>query len=550
MGFSSRRARNESAARAALPKGKEQDRFAFWGEDEFISSGPMRKTAGLSHIESDTAKRNKSSRAGVSKILDSSSICNPCRNNGRGYFLETDNGSPNFSRRYYETMRRAAALSSLGRMAVKASHYEELKNYEERQYDEMTSGLAEALKGSLNTHYTFELRGGRLTAKDGELIGRMLQRGVDEADQLAQSDAFYAQFLPQRSRHEMSELLEQEAMARGETEFNTMVTFSAYGEEYQPLLNESKLKRAGQKPQWQRAMLRLSHWDGQNLHIFTRSIDNSSLNLLQETAQRSLGYEFRADNSTSMLGERIKLNIGDKSWQDLPDVIVNHADAILAERLGGKWVQGRSEAEAQDLQAYVLSQTEVVAELINLGRQLALEHTDFESYQASFNSKVYDYVSLLQERLKKGVTEPIVNIQAASAASGALARAEGISYDMCGLIISPDNNQASLGEQTGFESLGRLEGKKISCPECKNKVVVPKKDLEAGKLTCSDCGYGVDVCTGKTFRQSKPRNQSPPQPDLFDKLSQDLKMYAKQIRLKQALARPKEGLRGQGPAHS
>lgn len=49
----------------------------------------MRKTVGLSHIKSDTAKLNKSSRAGVPKMLDSSSICNPCQDECRGYFLGT-----------------------------------------------------------------------------------------------------------------------------------------------------------------------------------------------------------------------------------------------------------------------------------------------------------------------------------------------------------------------------------------------------------------------------------------------------------------------------
>jgi hypothetical protein len=69
-------------------------------------------------------------------------------------------------------------------------------------------------------------------------------------------------------------------------------------------------------------------------------------------------------------------------------------------------------------------------------------------------------------------------------------------------------------------------------------VVVPKKDLEAGKLTCSDCGYEVDVCTGKSETKKRPSKQGV-NPSFFDVLAADLQKYAEEARQKQETARQK-----------
>lgn len=438
----------------------------------------------------------------------------------------------NFNQRYYEAIRRANTIANLGHVAVKSSEVE-LAGYEKRQYDEMHSALVEGLKGTLSTHYSFKLENGRLIAEDGEDIETLLVRGLEDAEIIAASDSFFAEFLPQRAMAELQEHRENVAMAKGGENFNTIVTFSPYTEELDTSeINRKKLVQGAQKPYWQRAMLRVSHWDGDKLHIFTRSIDNSNLEILKQTASQSLDYEYAAGSTNEMIAERIHLDISDQTWELLPDMIVHQADKLISEYLEAECKQGRPLDDAANLEAFVNKHDEVVQHLLKTGRSLSLQHSSFDAYKKSFNLEVYNHLALLEARLEQKATTSIEDVGAAAGAAGAHAAAEGKVYDMCGMVLNANNASQNAASQTGFESLMRLEGKKITCPECKNKVVVPKKNLEAGLLTCSDCGYGVDICTGKKLRNYVAAQKTARRPDFFEVLQADLKRYELQSKTK------------------
>ena len=442
---------------------------------------------------------------------------------------------PNFSYRYFEAIRRANTIANLGHVAVKSSELDELAGYEKRQYDEMHSALVEGLKGRVSTHYSFKLEGGRLIAEDGEDIEKLLVRGVEDAENMAASDNFFAEFLPQRARAELQEHRENLTMAKGMANFNTIVTLSPYSEEFDTSeANRKKLVQAAQKPYWQRAMLRVSHWDGEELHIFTRSIDNSDLEILKATASQSLDYSYAADNTNEMLAERIHMNIDDPTWELLPDMIVHQADKLISKRLDLECSQGRPLDDAANLEVFVSNHDEVLQHLLRTGRSMSLQHDNFETYKKAFDREVYNHLALLEARLEQKETDSIEDVGVAAGAAGAHAAAEGRVYDMCGMVLGANNASQNPASQTGFESLMRLEGKKITCPECKNKVVVPKKNLEAGVLTCSDCGYGVDICTGKKLGKSKPTQKVMRRPDFFEILQADLKRYTQQSKMKKS----------------
>lgn len=207
------------------------------------------------------------------------------------------------------------------------------------------------------------------------------------------------------------------------------------------------------------------------------------------------------------------------------------ADEILTEREGGVWLQGRREDDAEDLQKYVEEQSEIVQELFNVGRHLSLQHGSYESFQKAFDGETYNYLMLLEKRLEQKDARPIKNIQAAARASGAMGRAEGRSFDMCGKILTGGNAEAvSMAMKTGFESLLRLADKEIECPECQKKTIVPIRKLQEGRLQCTRCDYEVDVCTGKVHKESrsKKRAEEYRQPDVFDILSWELRRYAQE----------------------
>lgn len=413
----------------------------------------------------------------------------------------------NFERRRHGALRLAIA-PEVGRLAVTGSDIEGL---ERRRDDELASTLVEGLKGVVNTHYMFELIDGQLVAEDGEPIEDLLLRGLRSDIKLASEDYFFA-FLPSRSRSELDNFRRVQAMASGRTNINTLLEVSPYNEELDDSKdNRDKLVRASQKPYWGRTMIRLSHWDGQKAHVITMSSDNlpaaqdfarsaatSSIGMIQEAASRILNYKFNANNANGMLAEPISFNITDSSWRQISCKLVLEIDKILAERHGGDWYQGRPAAESVDLQKYVESQTEILAGLRQADQRLAMQHRDFEDYQKAFERELYNCIAFLEQRLELGKTkEKVVNYATAAVGAGAIAESEGKVYDACGLIIATGGKGRSVAQQTGFESLKRLENKKINCRACKEEVVVDKKYLEKGQLHCNRCGYHLDVCTGK-----------------------------------------------------
>lgn len=419
-----------------------------------------------------------------------------------------------FEHRRHESLR-LASVPEAGRLAVGAC----VNSLEKRRDDELMSTLVEGLKGHVNTHYTFEMVDDQLVAEDGEPIEELLLRGLRSDIKMAAEDDFFI-FVPGRSRAELDNFRLSQAMARGETNFNTILEVSPYNEELDTSqFNRDKLVRAAQKPYWGRTMIRLSHWDGKQLHIITLSSDNlpaaqnftrskvtSSVEMFKEAAQKAFGYGFKAKNANEMLAEPISFNIQDGSWQLLPGRLATTVDNILSQRHGGEWYQGRPKSESIDLQRYVESQKEIIAGLKSADWRLALQHSNYEDYQNAFDKEIYNCLALLEKRLELGRTnEKIVDYEAASAGAGAMAQSEGKVYDACGLIIgAKQTTLANTAQKTGHESLLRLENQKITCPECDKKVVVDKKYLEKGKLHCNECGYHLDVCTGKaSFKKTE-----------------------------------------------
>lgn len=414
-----------------------------------------------------------------------------------------------FEYRYYEAWRRAGLASASGKVGIKGAQEAELQRIKKRRKVELQSTLAEGLRpkklrGVIDTYYPIEVANGQLVADDGEPLDDMLNRALDADTRLAEEDDFFAEFLPQRTRYELDELHEWEAMVRGEADYNTVITLSPYSEEYDDGTEEAhkKLIRAGQKPYWRRGMFRVAHARGGKIHIFNYSIDSSSVELMAKAAARKLDYKFEAKSSTGMLGERIRRQINGDSWRFIAPGLVAEADNMLAEKNGGTWRHGYSPVDGvRRAQAFVESQVQIVDSLIGIDEDLAREYSTFEDYCVAFELKLYDCLALLEKRLELGYESvPIANYEAASSGAGSTARSEGKVYDACGVIIggTQAGQAASATVRTGFESLKRLEHKKISCYACKKEVVVPKKDLDEGKLSCRECGYWLDVCTGKS----------------------------------------------------
>ena len=450
----------------------------------------------------------------------------------------------NFERRRYDALRQSLA-PEVGRLAVGV--YEAL---EARREDELKSFIVEALKGEVNTHYNFELVNDQLVAKDGEPIEELLVRGLRADVKKATQDPFY-KFLPYRSRAELDNFRKVQAMTAGQADYNSILEISAYNEELDTSKeNRDKLIQAAQKPYWGRTMVRLSHWDGQQLHIISMSSDNlknaesfdkaqatSSVLLFKEAAKKEFGYDFRAKNANEMLAEPLTFNVEDDSWKSLANGLVVRADKVLSDRHGGQWHQGRPKEESLNLQNYVDSQPEVISGLMQAERRAANENTNYEDYQKAFEQELFKCIALMELRLRLGkVNEKIVDYESAATGAGATAQSEGRSYDACGIVLNATSTgQHSTASQTGLESLKRLENKPIGCPNCEKKVVVDKKYLEKGQLYCRECGYHLDVCTGKRTFKERSRNMTGQVFSAFDILARGFKKIAHELNIKNIL---------------
>ena len=450
----------------------------------------------------------------------------------------------NFESRRYDALRQSLAPEA-GRLAVGA--YEAL---EARREDELKSFIVEALKGEVNTHYAFELVNNQLVAKDGEPIEELLVRGLRADIERASEDQFY-EFLPHRSRAELDNFRIAQAMATGQVDYNTVLEISPYNEELDiSKENRAKLIQAAQKPYWGRTMVRLSHWDGQRLHIISLSSDNlknaesfnkaqgtSSVLLFKEATKEEFGYDFSARDANEMLAEPLTLSVRDDSWKNLANRLVTRADQILSARHSGQWHQGRPAEESLNLQSYVDSQQEIIDGLMQAEKRVSHENTNYGDYQMAFGQELYKCIALMEVRQKLGRDdEKIVDYESATAGAGAIARSEGRSYDACGVVLNANaTRQPSTANQTGLESLKRLENKPVSCPNCEKKVVVDKKYLAKGELYCKKCGYHLDVCTGKKTIRGRNRNLTSQAFSGFDFLALDFKKVTHEVNIKNIL---------------
>ncbi len=394
----------------------------------------------------------------------------------------------NFNERYYEHYHRkvrvAPFLGRVGRHGTERSRTE--RALEERQRDEVQSFIAEAINGRIKTEYSFEAANGKLVAADGEYFEDMFARSLDGANELADLDDFYENFLPLRAKYEFDELHEQELIINNSINGNTLITFSPYTEEsYDPQKPEStkKLIRAHQKPYLRRAMVRMFYFDGSKAHILSRSIDDSNVEMLQKAAEASsLKYTFNAVTSTEMLGERILTTYSsrDEAKEALDRIVV------IAEALS------TASMRKFDAQKLVESQPAVIDKLLAEARRMARFAPDYGSYSDAWEKVLYNAVALI-ESVACGHKIDTGNIDGDMSVAGAQARKESRPYDGCGYVL---DGKSQMLQKLGYSS---LESKKSEsrCPFCNSKATGTCLDMQCTNV--KQCGS--ELKGGKVIRQ-------------------------------------------------
>ncbi len=364
-----------------------------------------------------------------------------------------------------------------------------------RMRDEFESSLVESLDGRVNTHYDFAVVDGQVVAEDGERLLIYLDRAVVQADAMAAGDDYYADFLPQRTRNERREQVEIERMIADPSLGNTTVVLSPYSEEFD--LGDGKLKHAFQRPDCQRAMLRISHYDGSRVHMIVRSLDSSSLRVIRQLASETFDTDLHSASSTQIQGHinRRVCNSTEEAEQ-LADKIAAQYDLILG--MDANFSQGRMISRESDLQNEIAeNHADIIDSLCINTRLLARNSTSFESFKDKLDGLMYDHIALAKGRINGELAEDGVLAEQIISA-GEKAAERGDVYNVCGTILA-GNKPAEMSAKTGLESLMLLSGKMIQCPntDCRKMVVVDDSLLREGVLQCSHCANTVDVCGDK-----------------------------------------------------
>ena len=174
----------------------------------------------------------------------------------------------------------------------------------EHIYNQETTHLSEILDGVIKTEVDFKSIEGKLFAID--------ETGPTDWEVFHENNWNYAKLLVQNDQDlkpylEIAELEADEGYLQAKIveigEPKTMAVLSLCGED---ILSPKVLTKLGRNPIKQRAMFRVSTFDGQNLKIYSRSIDNMDLKTGQEFLRINFGIELSAGaKSTDILKTRV-----------------------------------------------------------------------------------------------------------------------------------------------------------------------------------------------------------------------------------------------------
>jgi hypothetical protein len=406
--------------------------------------------------------------------------------------IGTPESGSTFVERWYSQARRVACARPLGHASLR----ETITGLETRFDVEIASGFSEALRGKVATHYEFDVdEVGHILAPDGEQLEVMMLRARRDAYELASKDS-RMQFVVDRFEEEVRELSEQQRMVRGESQHNTIITFSPYTQE---LIDQPDLLKAGyQRPELLRSMVRISHWDGQTMHIYTRSLDNSTLELLGLTAKDSLGHTFASNDSLGMLGERVHRSLSKGEVETMLSVVCASFDKHLCARSGKHSEQGAYAPDNMDLLTFVQAHPKILFNIKSEARHLAKKAKTYEEFETLFNGCLYKHLALY-EKLLDGESLSAESISAQASNAGESASEAGATYSLCGTVVAGTAGLNTPGPLTGFESLMSLSNRLVACPgkpgqKCGKQVLIKDEHLEQGVLACTACGHVRSIC--------------------------------------------------------
>lgn len=437
--------------------------------------------------KSDTAKVNQAPEQ--EKILNKSSILPSA---SRGYFLNEN--LTGLSYEQLEDQMNASAVLLLGEMHRSADPIRRQELFEQAA-DQEASLISEVLDGAVKTDFRFDTVDGHLHLLQPNGVtdwAKMHEHGLLRAKAKAAKNAGYEPYVSIAAA-ELEESRLQEAMAAAGKKA-VMVKLSLCGDD---LMSAAQLKELGRNPEAQRAFLRVSVFDGQTMHIHSRSIDGMSL---ADGRDIATGWGLWEEPQTAMEPDASSAEIlqnhlyfGEEQMdlQEmhlLADRLVGSFDRLQTRRTGRPHKAGRA-PEGVDTYRFVLSNRDLLdAHLDSMAALAARTELPIGHLAAITNDLRYDIMSSFKQRLEGRWVE-YGSLGESVARAGEVERVLGTDFGGCDILIS----RASTAEQAGYvNAQGPSRAERASLIKSLRREVT-------GSGACGACGaagklYGCGLC--------------------------------------------------------
>ncbi len=349
-------------------------------------------------------------------------------------------------------------------------------NAEQRLYDDVTTWLAETVRGSMQSEFAYNFDSQELRARDGSSVKEIFEDAVEAADELPANLYFEAR----RRREELREYEDMIAMAKGELP-NTMVVVSDFPAE----LMASAEDIGGYNVSRKQTMLRVITRRDDQIYVQSQSLDSSD----REALEGIYDYlEVEAPDEGELLGQRRFVQLNNHLQQEvLIDNLTRVYDEALHAKTGQPHYAGIKNGRRVNTYNFVCAQTDI------LGVYLDSVNDIYDNDQLR-----YAVAASITERFEATISGRGTVLAAETAAhsrsyvadqiwqAGQRAATRGKTFSGCGGSITMTANEElnDLGYGSKAEEKTTYSfSKKQYCVVCQD----PPKDEEPKKM-CGPCG--------------------------------------------------------------
>ncbi len=385
----------------------------------------------------------------------------------------------------------------------------------EQAFDQEASHIAEILPGPVHTEFDFESTNGELYVLQPEGVVDWLalhSNGLDRARRMARSNP-KLKFYEQIAEAELEEAKMQKLMvSSGQPQ--TLVTLSMCGDD---VASDESLESIGRDPNLRRAYLRTSIFDGQKLHLDSRTMDYMNLDEAKRIHKEHLGIDLQEHlTSIDILKTRKLLN---GARFDLPDKIssqprFNNYDFVLN--------------HPDLLNAHMESLSAMSLGILKYGS---------DKYADDLR---YDIMSSFKQRLE-GKWISLNSLGESVANAGSIERSAGTEYSGCDTVVATQSRNPkdagyinAMGRElwTWREGTCRIQ----NCPSRKKEKKAKPKigPCDICKICQPLFDSGMELSDIEVYyrKRQKTVKQQVKKPDVFEVIVQEIAKYGKQSKEK------------------